>query len=125
MNSICIMGRITKDLTLSKTQTDKDFAKFNVAVSSDIKGADGEWKTNFIPCVAWGETAKRISKYFKKGSLIGITGSLEGRMFEKEDGTKQTIWEVLVRNFSFGDKEKSSDTKQDITPVDDDEDLPF
>ena len=141
MNNISIVGRLTKDVELSTTASGIEFARFNVAVASEFKSADGEKQADFFICIAWRETAKNISKYFKKGYPIGLVGSMNSRSYEKEDGSKQLVWELNVKNFSFvgssndesekpetnkGSKKSKKETQMQITPVDEDDDnLPF
>lgn len=138
MNNISIVGRITKDVEIQTTNSGIDYARFNVAVTSEMKTADGERQADFFICVAWRETAKNIAKYFKKGYPIGITGSMNSRSYEKEDGSKQTVWELNVKNFYFvgSSSEEPKETKStaktkqatqssmELEPIDDD-DLPF
>jgi single-strand DNA-binding protein len=143
MNNISIVGRITKDVETETTTSGIEYARFNVAVQSEYRTADGEKKADFFPCVAWRETANNIAKYFKKGYPIGIVGSMNSRTYEKTDGTNQLIWEINVKTFSFvggsNDEEKENKltktktkTKKatsipaELTPFDpDDDDLPF
>ena len=139
MNNISIVGRVTKDVELQQTNSGIDFARFNVAVQSEFKTADGERKVDFFTCIAWRETAKNIAKYFKKGNFIGVIGSMNSRSYEREDGTQQQIWELNVKNFSFaGSNEEMKENEQkqtkkatssqpELTPIDpdDDDNLPF
>lgn len=136
MNNISIVGRITKDVEVSTTNSGIKYARFNVAVQSEFKTVDGERQADFFICVAWRETAENIAKFFKKGYPIGLMGSMNSRSYEKEDGSKQTVWELNVKNFSFvggsnedgaNTKKKKETTKQELIPLDDEEDdnLPF
>lgn len=141
MNNISIVGRITKDIELSKTTSGIEFARFNVAVQSEFKTADGEKQVDFFPCVAWRENAKNIAKYFKKGYPIGVIGSMNSRSYQKDDGSTQRIWELNVKNFYFvGGNNEEQETNKETTksnkkttsqpsliPLDDgdDGDLPF
>ena len=140
MNNISIVGRITKDVELQTTSSGIEFTRFNVAVQSEFKTADGEKKADFFTCIAWRENAKNIAKFFKKGNPIGIMGSMNSRSYEKEDGSTQNIWELNVKNFSFvgssneeseenkqTTKSKKSNTQKELTPIDDidNDDLPF
>ena len=141
MNNISIVGRVTKDITTQTTVSGTDYARFNVAVASEIKTADGERGVDFFSCVAWRETAKNIAKYFKKGYPIGLTGAMNSRSYEKEDGSKQLVWELNVKNFYFvgssseetqetkpskSKTKKESQTSMQLEPIDDDDDsLPF
>ena len=139
MNNISIVGRVTKDIETETTNSGIEYARFNVAVPSEFRTADGEKKADFFTCIAWRETAKNIAKYFKKGYPIGIVGSMNSRTYEKTDGTNQLIWELNVKTFSFvggsnDEKEetktttkskKATSTPAELTPIDEDDDLPF
>ena len=143
MNNISIVGRVTKDVETQTTNSGIDYARFNVAVQSE-RMLDGERQADFFVCVAWRDTAKNIAKYFKKGYPIGIIGSMNSRSYEKEDGTKQVVWELTVKQFYFvgsqeepskttketkttkttKTKKQESQTSMELEPIDDD-DLPF
>lgn len=140
MNNISIVGRVTKDITTQTTSSGIDYVRFNVAVTSDIRTADGERGVDFFSCVAWRETANNIAKYFKKGYPIGLTGAMNSRSYEKEDGSKQIVWELNVRNFYFvgslseetqetkpskSKPKKESQAEMKLDPLDDDDGLPF
>lgn len=135
MNNIAIVGRLTKDVEIEATHSGIEYARFNVAVQSEFKTADGERKADFFPCIAWRDTANNIAKYFKKGNPIGVVGSINSRTYERPDGTSQVIWEVNVKNFSFvgSSGEETTKTKAEyqtsmkLEPIDEDmdEDLPF
>lgn len=132
MNNISIVGRLTKDVDLATTSSRVSVARFGVAVPSEFKDADGNKKTDFFNCVAWRETAEVISKHFKKGQHIAIIGSMNSRSYEDRNGTRQTLWEINVKGFSFcSNSESKSETnqKQDIKQITltdvSDEDLPF
>ena len=132
MNNISIVGRLTKDVTLTTTPAKVQLCRFTVAVPNESKDKNGDRQADFFICVAWRETAENIAKYFKKGYPIGIIGSMNSRKYEKENGEIATIWELNVKNFSFvggtfeeGAKVKKSKKKEEMTPIEDDEDLPF
>ena len=124
------MGRFTKDAELRSTASGKSVASFTVAVDRDFKGPNGEKETDFINCVAWGNTAEFISKYFNKGSMAVIEGRLQIRPYETTDGQKRTAAEVIVNNIYFGESKKDAVINEpvaDVTPVfgGDDADLTF
>lgn len=129
MNNISIVGRITKDIEILKTATGVEYIRFNVAVPSEIKTAKGERQADFFVCVAWRETAKTIAKYFKKGSPIGLIGSMNSRKFKRpKTNDEQTIWELNIKNFVFiSVMEEKDEVKErdDLEPLDNDDDLPF
>ena len=120
MNSINIIGRLTKDPELRMTQSEKSVVSFTIACDSGW----GEKKTaSFFPCVAWGKTAEFIDKYFHKGDPIAINGELRSRQYESKDGTR-TVIEIIVNGVDFCGGKKS-ETKSGFTDLDDDSELPF
>lgn len=129
LNDICLMGRITKDIELKKTTTGVSVVSFSVAVDRDYK-VNGEKATDFIPCIFWRGTAEFVGKYFSKGDMIAVVGSLESRKYKDKDGNNRTVWEVKADkvNFCGGKKEVSQENTQTFEDVSDElsgEDLPF
>lgn len=117
MNNCCIIGRITKDIEVKKTNSGKSVCGFSVAVQRDKENAD------FIPCKAWEGTADNLGKYFHKGDLIGISGVLSTRTYE-DNGEKRFVMEVLVSRFDFVNSKKT-ETKQEAPAQQEDAGLPF
>ena len=105
LNHIVIMGRLTKDPELRYTQNQTPVASFTVAVDRDF----GEKQTDFIACTAWRQGAEFISKYFQKGSMIVVSGSLQSRQWEDRDGNKRTSWEINVDHSYFGEAKRRED----------------
>ena len=103
MNSVNLIGRITRDIEVKKTSNGKSFCGFSIAVERNKDEAD------FIPCKAWDSTAENIAKYFHKGDRIGIAGVLSTRTYE-DNGEKRFVMEVLVRGFDFLNSKKSENT---------------
>ena len=101
INRTIIMGRLTADPELRQTQSGVSVLSFTVAVDSRFANQNGERQTNFIYCVAWRHTAEFISKYFVKGKMIGIEGSLQSRSFVDKNGNNRTVLEVIVESVSF------------------------
>ena len=100
MNSVNLIGRITKDIEVKKTNSGKSVCSFTVAVQRDKDNAD------FIPCTAWNNTAENIAKYFHKGDRIGISGVLSTRTWE-QNGEKRFAMDVNVMSFDFLNAKKS------------------
>lgn len=129
LNKIVLMGRLTKDAELRSTAAGKSVASFTLAVDRDFKGQNGEKETDFINCVAWGNTAEFITKYFRRGSMGVTEGRLQIRPYETTEGQKRTAAEVVINNIYFGESKKDTaetvDNVPDITPMGTDEDLPF
>ena len=133
MNNICITGRLTQAPEIKKTTSGVSVCSVSIAVDRDYK-VNGEKATDFIPCVFWRGTAEFVGKYFSKGDMIAVVGSLESRKYKDKDGNNRTIWEVIADkvNFCGGKKEASQDNTQDNTQDFEDvsdelsgEDLPF
>lgn len=126
INNVSLMGRLTADAELRATPNDKYVTNFSIAIDRDFT-QNGTKQADFINLVAWGKTAEFITKYFGKGDMIAVTGSIQTGQYEK-DGIKRTKTEVLVDKASFcgGKAEKKTDPKE-FEPVmdDDDLDLPF
>ncbi|MBQ3380157.1 MAG: single-stranded DNA-binding protein, partial [Oscillospiraceae bacterium] len=90
LNHIVIMGRLTRDPELRYTQSQTPVVSFSVAVDRDFGGRDGgEKQTDFIDCVAWRSTAEFVSKYFRKGSMVVVSGRLQIRDWQDRDGNKR------------------------------------
>lgn len=128
MNLVAIMGRITNDIEVKKTPSGLSVARFNVAVDRPSKQGK-EKKTDFISVVCWRGTAEFVGKYFKKGQMIAVEGSIQTGSYEK-DGIKRNTFEINANNVSFcGDKGESKPVQEEVDPLlvdaDDDEDLPF
>lgn len=121
LNRITIMGRMTKDPELRRTNSGKAVTSFTLAVDRDFE----KGKTDFIECVAWGNTAEFVSKYFSKGRMAVASGRLQLRDWTDKDGNKRKTAEVVADNVYFGDH-KIANTEQQFAEVEeDDSDLPF
>ena len=103
LNKIFIMGRLTRDPELRRTQSGTPVASFALAVDRDYKNADGTKETDFIEVVAWRTTAEFVSKYFAKGRMAVVEGRLQIRDWQDKDGNKRRNAEVIADNLYFGD----------------------
>ena len=109
LNHIVIMGRLTRDPELRSTQSGVNVASFTVAVDRDFGGRDGgERQTDFIDCVAWRSTGEFVSKYFRKGSMIVVSGRLQSRKWQDREGNNRTSWEISADNVYFGESRRDS-----------------
>ena len=96
LNIVAIQGRLSADPELRTTQTGTPVCSFTLAVQRNIKSGD-EYPTDWIDCVAWKGTAEFICKYFQKGQLIAVNGTLQTRSYEK-DGVKRKTTQVVVQS---------------------------
>ena len=107
LNQITIMGRLTRDPELRRTQSGIPVCTFTVAVDRDFQQRDGsEKQTDFIDCVAWRSTAEFVTKYFAKGRMIIVSGSLQSRKWQDKNGQNRVSWEISVGNVYFGDSKR-------------------
>ena len=109
LNVAIIMGRLTRDVELRRTNSGKPVASFTVAVDRDYAPEGQEKETDFIDCVAWNGTAEFVEKYFKKGSMIVVSGRLQLRNWTDKEGNKRKSAEILVSNVYFGESKKSQE----------------
>lgn len=110
MNYVCLMGRLTSEPELKRTQTGKDVLSFTLAVD---RGYGDKKATDFLSCVAWEHTARFVNQYFRKGSLIAVEGSIQTRSYEDKNGNKRTATEIVVSQTHFTG-EKASKPSADI-----------
>ena len=104
LNRITIMGRLTKDPELRKTQSGLSVTSFTLAVDRDFKDKNtGERATDWIDVVAWRQTGEFVSRYFTKGRMAVVEGRLQMRDWTDKDGNKRTSAEVVADNVYFGD----------------------
>ena len=107
LNHITIMGRLVKDPELRRTQSGVAVCSFTVAVDRDFQSRDGgDKQADFIDVVAWRQTAEFVSKYFTKGRMIVVDGSLQSRKWQDKNGQNRVSWEVLADNIYFGDSKR-------------------
>lgn len=106
LNKIFLMGRLTRDPELRRTQSGTAVTSFSLAVDRDFKSQSGEKETDFIDCVAWRGTAEYVSKYFTKGRMAVVEGRLQVREYTDREGNKRRTAEVIADNVYFGDSKK-------------------
>lgn len=135
LNKAILVGRLTADPELKKTTNDISVTRFNIAINRNYQTA-GKREADFITIVAWRQAAEFVCKYFKKGSSVGIDGSIQTRNYEDNDGNKRTAFEVVADSISFvGSAKRDEAPLPDAPPelgkigdfqvVEDDDDLPF
>ena len=109
LNQVTLQGRFTKDVELKKTNSGLAVTEFSIACDRDFKKDGEEKQCDFINCCAWRSTAEFIHKYFHKGDMVLLTGSLRQRKYQTKDGENRTVYEVLVDNVNFcGGKRNSN-----------------
>ena len=110
MNKVILMGRLTKDPECSQTPSGVTAAKFSIAVNRRF-AKEGQQQADFINCTAWRQQAEFICKYFKKGSMIAIVGSLQTSSWDGQDGKKHYQTSVNVEEVYFYGRKKRQRSK--------------
>jgi single-strand DNA-binding protein len=139
INNAVIMGRICEDLELRTTASGTSVTSFTVAVDRRFQKQGEEKQTDFLTVVCWKSTADFVCRYFHKGSMIAVQGSIQTRNYEDKNGNKRTAVEIVADNVSFcGSKAENGTQETSYTPTfqsasqgdfesidDDDDSLPF
>ena len=138
-NLVVLTGRLTSDPELKSTPNGTPVTTFSIAVNRNYRAGE-EQQTDFINIVAWRQRAEFITKYFKKGSMIGIEGSIQTRRYQDKNGNNRTAFEVVVNNAQFveskrdgsspaGNDEPAAFSNADVSDFAEiggmDDDLPF
>ena len=117
LNIVAIQGRLSADPDQRTTQSGTTVTSFSLAVQRNVKGSDGEYSTDWIDCVAWKGTAEFICKYFQKGQLMAVNGTLQTRSYEDKQGIKRKATEVVVQNANFCESRNTSSGAQHREPA--------
>lgn len=138
-NLVVLTGRLTADPELKTTPNGVSVTSFSIAVSRRYRAGE-ETQADFINIVAWRQTAEFVSKYFKKGSMIGIEGSIQTRKYVDKNGSNRTVFEVVANNVQFVESKRdgasasvgndqpvsfSNAEANDFSEIGGDDDLPF
>jgi single-strand DNA-binding protein len=130
LNSVIIMGRLTRDPELRRTQGGTAVTSFTMAVDRDFKSQSGEKETDFIDVVAWRNTGEFAAKYLAKGRMAAVEGRIQVRDWQDKDGNRRKAVEVVADNVYFADSKRDSKPQesrddQEFDEIEDDGDLPF
>ncbi len=145
MNVVALLGRLVADPELRQTPQGLAVTRMRIAVNRAYVKQGEERKADFIDVVAWRGTAEFVSKYFRKGSMIGVSGAIQTRTYTDKDGNNRHAFEIVADNVYFAESKGSSSgssisappavtnnevayssgNNDDFTIVDDSEDLPF
>ena len=138
LNTAILMGRLTADPELRYTTSNIPVTSFTLAVDRAYKNGE-ERQTDFINIVAWRQRAEFVSKWFKKGQLVAVDGSIQTRRYTDKDGNNRTVFEVVANNVHFAEKRDASavapeqqaapsfsnTAAEDFSSLPGDDDLPF
>ena len=125
LNNVNLIGRLTADPKFSSVSDGKSVCSFTLAVQQDY----GDKAADFIPCVAWKQTAEFITRHFTKGAMIAINGRLKQRSWKDKDGNNRSVLEVIVANcYFYGEKKPApgNDAEPELPVIEEpDGELPF
>jgi single-strand DNA-binding protein len=132
MNKVVLIGRATKDPELKFTPgTGTAVCTLTMAVDRRTS-KEGQREADFIPVVIWGKQAENTATYVAKGKMLGVSGRIQTRSYDAKDGTKRYITEVVAEEVQFiewaqqkGQQQSNAGYSEDITPIDDDGEIPF
>ena len=138
MNKVFLIGNLTRDPELTETASGVAVCNFSIAVNRNYASQDGERQTDFFNCTAWRGTAEAISRYTKKGKKIAVTGSIQLRNYEDNQGVKRTAIDIIAQDVEFLSPRENGDAfdemdeaprtakrKPVLQTMDDDSDIPF
>lgn len=134
MNKVILIGNLTRDPDYGETQSGISFCNFSIAVNRPYSDSNGERQTDFFNIKTWRGQADNCAKYLRKGSKVGVVGSLQTRTYEDNDGNKRNVTEIIANEVEFlSSANKSDDSNEtsraqrnrpELEPIDDDN-LPF
>ena len=124
INHVVLIGRLTKDIELRKTNKNTPVASYTLAVERSYNSLTGEKQADYISCVAWNKLAEIVCQYCSKGSLIGMEGRIETRNYEGSDGKRNYVTEVICENIQFLDNKKTKESKL-LEPVNENTEVVF
>lgn len=136
INNVVLIGRLTRDVELHRTPQDQAVGQFTLAVNRNFKNQDGGYDADFINCVIWRKLAENFASWIKKGNLVAITGHIQTRNYENQQGQRVYVTEVVAESFQILEKRDNSANRNSMAeqmppsfagnPMDiKDDDLPF
>lgn len=111
INNVVLVGRLTKDPDLKYTGNGTAVATFTLAVNRNFTNQSGEREADFISCVIWRKPAETLANYAKKGVLIGVTGRIQTRSYDNQQGQKVYVTEVIADNFQLLESKKADSSQ--------------
>lgn len=111
INNVTLVGRLTKEPDLRYTNNGTAAASFTLAVNRSFKNANGDREADFINCVIWRKSAETLANYARKGTLLGVTGRIQTRNYENQQGQRVYVTEVVVENFQLLESKNSNSSQ--------------
>lgn len=111
INNLTLVGRLTKDPDLKYTGNGTAVATFTLAVNRNFTSADGTREVDFINCVIWRKPAETLANYARKGTLLGVTGRIQTRSYDNQQGQRVYVTEVVADNFQLLESKKADSSQ--------------
>ena len=118
INRVVLVGRLTKDPEMRTATSGTTITSFTLAVDNRMKNTDGSRGTTFIGCDSFAQRAETVAKFAKKGSLVGVEGTLNQRKYQRQDGSTASVIEVICDNVQFLEPKKNNGYDE-VPPFDD------
>ena len=112
INRVVLIGRLTRDVELRYTQSGVAVGTFSLAVNRQFTNASGEREADFINCVIWRKSAETLANYARKGTLVGVTGRIQTRSYDNQQGQRVYVTEVVADNFQLLESRSASENRQ-------------
>ncbi|WRP06394.1 single-stranded DNA-binding protein [Rossellomorea aquimaris] len=108
INQVTLVGRLTKDPEVRKTLEGKSILNATIAVNRNYKNQKGQIDTDFVLCTIWNRAADNMEKYCRKGSVVGVTGRIQTRYYDNDQGKRTYVTEVVAENVRFMDSRRET-----------------
>lgn len=137
INNVVLVGRLTRDPELRYTPSNVAVATFSLAVNRNFKNQAGDYEADFISCIMWRQQAENFANWLKKGALVGITGRIQTRSYDNQQGQRVYVTKVVAESFQILEKKDNAANNASMenqippsfektNPMDiSDDDLPF
>lgn len=112
INNVVLVGRLTRDAELRYTPSNQAVATFTLAVNRNFKNQNGDREADFINCVMWRQQAENIANWTQKGMLIGVTGRIQTRNYENQQGQRVYVTEVVAETFQVMESRNNQQSGQ-------------
>lgn len=112
INNVTLVGRLTKDPELRYTANGTGVATFTLAINRNFTNQAGEREADFVQCVIWRKPAETLANYARKGTLLGVTGRIQTRSYDNQQGQRVYVTEVVAENFQLLESKATSEQRQ-------------
>lgn len=112
INNVVLVGRLTRDPELKYTANGTATATFSLAVNRNFTNKSGNREADFINCVIWRKSAETLANYAKKGTLLGVTGRIQTRSYENQQGQRVYVTEVVAENFQLLESRSTNEQRK-------------